>query len=619
MTSRKFRKNPSTGFAQYPDSVFKEQGTEELSQQLIKQARRSGQLNLSNRGLAQVPERVWTLMELDQEEQKQLASVTMDNRGEEAWWDTVELTKLILACNSISLISPSISNLCSLTSLDIHDNQLQDLPHSVGELKLINRLNLSHNKLKAVPEGIFMMKDLRVLQLNNNQIETISDSISEIDMVNHLDLANNQLKELPGNFGYLSKLSKLNLSNNLLESLPNEMNSLTMLSFLDLTNNKLISLPPGMGELSHLEVLYLRQNRLEEVPRLTNCVALKEVHLGSNQITSITSNHLENIVNVATLDLRDNKVTSLPPDMTVLASLERLDLTNNSLANLPPSLGLLPHLKAVAVEGNPMKSIRRDILARGTIGLLKYLRSRLEEGEMQQLASKVETGKGGHVSPPPVLAASPPIPDKFTMKTSQSLNLSSKGLITLPDEAVSTGVEAGVLAVDLSKNSFSEFPSNLEPLLPSLHELNISRNKLCSVPDLLATCSLLSFLDLSNNKLSSLPPSMGSLPHLREIILSVNSFTSIPPPLYSCAKLETILIANNQINTLDIESLSKLTNLAILDLQNNALQTIPPELGKVTQIRTLQLEGNLFRVPRTAILVQGTAAVMAYLRDRIPQ
>jgi hypothetical protein len=28
------------------------------------------------------------------------------------------------------------------------------------------------------------------------------------------------------------------------------------------------------------------------------------------------------------------------------------------------------------VEGNPMKTIRRDILARGTAGLLKYLRSR---------------------------------------------------------------------------------------------------------------------------------------------------------------------------------------------------------------------------------------------------
>jgi len=68
-----------------------------------------------------------------------------------------------------------------------------------------------------------------------------------------------------------------------------------------------------------------------------------------------------------------------------------------------------------------------------------------------------------------------------------------------------------------------------------------------------------------------------------------------------------------------VAKLSNLSKLAILDLQNNAIQTVPPELGNLTQIRTLQLEGNLFRMPRAAILVQGTGAVMAYLRDRIPK
>lgn len=37
----------------------------------------------------------------------------------------------------------------------------------------------------------------------------------------------------------------------------------------------------------------------------------------------------------------------------------------------------------------------------------------------------------------------------------------------------------------------------------------------------------------------------------------------------------------------------------------------------VSSIRTLLLDGNPFRVPRAAILVKGTAAVLEYLRDRI--
>jgi len=34
--------------------------------------------------------------------------------------------------------------------------------------------------------------------------------------------------------------------------------------------------------------------------------------------------------------------------------------------------------------------------------------------------------------------------------------------------------------------------------------------------------------------------------------------------------------------------------------------------------RTLQLEGNAFKLPRAAILAKGTAAVLEYLRGRIP-
>ena len=74
---------------------------------MIKQARKSGQLNLSNRGMINVPDRVWTILELDQEETKAAGQRSMDN-NEENWWDMVDLTKLILACNKISTISDKV-------------------------------------------------------------------------------------------------------------------------------------------------------------------------------------------------------------------------------------------------------------------------------------------------------------------------------------------------------------------------------------------------------------------------------------------------------------------------------------------------------------------------------
>ena len=50
-----------------------------------------------------------------------------------------------------------------------------------------------------------------------------------------------------------------------------------------------------------------------------------------------------------------------------------------------------------------------------------------------------------------------------------------------------------------------------------------------------------------------------------------------------------------QVSNLDVNKLSQLPMLAVLDVQNNALQMVPPELGNLTNIRTLQLEGNMFR------------------------
>ena len=100
--------------------------------------------------------------------------------------------------------------------------------------------------------------------------------------------------------------------------------------------------------------------------------------------------------------------------------------------------------------------------------------------------------------------------------------------------------------------------------------------------------SLLQFLDLSNNRLSSLPHHLAACTHLREVILSVNQFPAVPDCLYSCAKLETILIANNRVATIEVDRLAELPSLAILDLQNNALETVPPQLGNLTQLRQVR-------------------------------
>ncbi len=70
----------------------------------------------------------------------------------------------------------------------------------------------------------------------------------------------------------------------------------------------------------------------------------------------------------------------MPEAISALRALEELCLSNNELSGLPPKLGLLaPKLHVLALEGNPLRSIRRPILERGTQAVLEYLRGRIVE------------------------------------------------------------------------------------------------------------------------------------------------------------------------------------------------------------------------------------------------
>ncbi len=65
-------------------------------------------------------------------------------------------------------------------------------------------------------------------------------------------------------------------------------------------------------------------------------------------------------------------------DISKLTALEELNLMNNSISGLPPKMGLLREkLRVLMLEGNPLRSIRRPILERGSAAVLEYLQSRI--------------------------------------------------------------------------------------------------------------------------------------------------------------------------------------------------------------------------------------------------
>ena len=288
-------------------------------------------------------------------------------------------------------------------------------------------------------------------------LSNYSEDVGSLDMLEYIDLSHNELQSLPSGIGFLTKCTKIVASHNKLVELPEEVGFLRSLHMLDVTHNVLESTPSSMQELQNLEQLYLHHNKLKELPKLKNCLHLKELLLGYNRIEELTEENIENTANqLKILDLKDNKLNLLPDEIVNLQSLERLDVTNNNLSTLPFALGTLPHIKSLLVDGNPMKSIRRDIIQRGTVGLLKYLRMRIDDEELKRLRDK------GNISPmASPISGSPPVPDKYAMKTAQMMNMSKKEIHSLPDEAVTNALEADVNGVDLRFVYKLSFENNL--------------------------------------------------------------------------------------------------------------------------------------------------------------
>ena len=89
---------------------------------------------------------------------------------------------------------------------------------------------------------------------------------------------------------------------------------------------------------------------------------------------------------MSTLCKRNNEITSDTDHPVVHAIIEwpltqPLSIPIKCFIHL---IGILPHLKSLQVDGNPMRGIRRDIIARGTQGLLKYLKSRIDDEELSR-------------------------------------------------------------------------------------------------------------------------------------------------------------------------------------------------------------------------------------------
>ncbi|KOB71856.1 putative mitotic protein phosphatase 1 regulator [Operophtera brumata] len=351
----------------------------ELSKDLIKSAQRTGQLSLCNRGLA---------TEFVFDESKE---VDFDRSDKNSWWNREPLKTLDLSSNVIQTISPKVKFLHALVTLKLHDNALTSLPAEIGELKNLANLSLDHNKLVKLPKEFYSLTELHWLRFISQQNRL--PALGELRKMTYMDANHNNIDQLPDfyglpkNLGLLTQLQSISMEGNKLPfvrqdiirggtdrmmkytlkksqalmlpgrkltSVPEEVLKAAALAeahIIDISTNKLAALPMGICHVKEtLSQLILSSNVIESIPpEINRCVHLQYIDLGKNCLSDLP----------AELGSLKKEINVSSDAFGRLKKLAVLDLANNNITSVPPELGLFTNLRFSAFWAEIFKTSSR--------------------------------------------------------------------------------------------------------------------------------------------------------------------------------------------------------------------------------------------------------------------
>ena len=156
-------------------------------------------------------------------------------------------------------------------------------------------------------------------------------------------------------------------------------------------------------------------------------------------------------------------------------------------------------------------------------------------------------------------------------------------------EQLRSGQLLGARTLKLSCG-LTEFPSEIFDLADSLEVLDLSGNQLTDLPDDLAALHRLRILFCSDNPFTTLPPAVGRCPELSMVGFKANRITTVPPESLP-AKLRWLILTDNAIESLPDE-LGRRPLLQKLMLAGNQLTSLPETMAGCSRLELLRLSAN---------------------------
>ena len=237
---------------------------------------------------------------------------------------------------------PTLSQLAShLTALDLSSNRLFDIAmigQSLSTLKELREINLNSNNLTgALPD--LNLPRLELFSASRNQITTLPDQFAQHSPnLITLNLSNNALISLSDLYGpHWKNIRVINVSSNKLTALPSNVGDFERLEVLKCSQNTIALIPTTIGECEHLHMLDVSANAILLLPQeLEKNIHLKTINVSRNGLTRIDSELLKafGTAGLRQLFCYKNKISSLPPSIGHIGTLEIFSISNNKVSKI---------------------------------------------------------------------------------------------------------------------------------------------------------------------------------------------------------------------------------------------------------------------------------------------
>lgn len=256
------------------------------------------------------------------------------------------------------------SNASSLTGLNpglekinAADNEISEIPASIGECTALTSLDMSGNKLTGLPVEIGNCAALEEILCYKNEIKELPKEIGNLAALKTLNMFNNKMRKVPTDLGKLANLDEVNIAANKLMMIDKDVflgwASVTILNLYDNNLVRLGSLAPLVG----LKELRIYGNNLEEMPEFSSSPDLEILEVHKNRITTIADDYFDKIPGLKRIVASGNQIKALPASLCSCSGLEQIQVQENKIESLPTGVPWPTSLVTVFLQENPIPSL----------------------------------------------------------------------------------------------------------------------------------------------------------------------------------------------------------------------------------------------------------------------